>query len=245
VSSSVYQVVGARSTRTGALHEFQQLGTEAMAASGREHLAAYEGWAEKERRLAQNEEIGSSPTDPEPPAQAWTELQQTTYRIADQPGNVFQNTVSIFRLNDISLNFDWYMVLTVPESQPNYLGCRGGTCGWWTNQRVFTMSTNPQAVLFDHGPLNTITSDTASFSIGGLINSTGPGVNAGYSVSWPQKSVTTRDQSDLITGVGKWNEAFEGNSLFSAPPETSTGLFLSHQGSIFQVTWWTSRELHD
>ena len=215
-SAPVYQVVAARATRTGALHEFLQLGTEALATSSSARLAAYETWAEKERRLAQKEETGFLVGDPEPPAQAWTELQQTTLNQTDQYGNIFQNTVSVFRLNDISLNHDWYMVLTDPESQPDYQGCTPfvGTCGWWTHQRVFTMSTNPQAVLFDHGPLNKITSENASFSIGGLINATGPGVTAGYSVSWQQQSVTTTDQSDLANGVGSWNETFadEGRS---------------------------------
>jgi hypothetical protein len=138
-SAPVYQAVAARATRTGALHEFHQLGTKAMAASGRADLARYERWAEKERRLAQNEETGSLVGDPEPPAQAWTELQQTTLSQKDQYDNFFQNTLTVFRLNDISLEHDWYMVLTDPESQPSYQGCTPfvGTCGWWTHQRVF------------------------------------------------------------------------------------------------------------
>jgi hypothetical protein len=239
----IYQVVAARATRTGALHEFLQLGKPAIDASSATTLAAYEIWAENERSFSQQQESGSLPTDPQPPAQAWTELQQTTLNDSDDSGNIFQNTVSVFRLNDISPQFDWYMVLTDPQSQPNYKGCivfGFGACGWWTHQRVFTMSTTPQSVLFDHGPLNTITSTTASFSIGGLINSTGPGVNAGYSVSWQQQSVTTTDQSELANGVGKWNEAFEDEGVFTKPPETSIGLFLSHQGSIFQVPEGTS-----
>jgi hypothetical protein len=35
--------------------------------------------------------------------------------------------------------------------------------------------------------------------------------------------------------VGKWNEAFTDEGAVTKPPETSIGLFLSHQGSIFQV----------
>ncbi len=177
----VYRVVAARATRTGALHEFLQLGKAADA-------TAYEKWAEKEARLAQDQESGRLPTDPQPPAEAWTELQQITINTKDpENGNVFQNTVSVFRLNDISPKFDWYMVLTDPESQPNYNGCIPfglASCGWWTHQRVFTMSTTPQALLFDHGPLNQITSSTAGFNIGGTLSATGPGVTAGYSETW-------------------------------------------------------------
>lgn len=199
----VYQMVAARATRTGALHEFLQLGKTG-------NSTAYERWAEKEARLAQDEESGSLPTDPQPPAQAWTELQQITMNQKDLDGNIFQNTVSVFRLNDISPQFDWYMVLTDPESQPNYGGCivfGFGSCGWWTHQRVFTMSTTPQALLFDHGPLNQITSSTAGFNIGGTLSATGPGVTAGYSETWQQPSVTTTDKSNLAQGVGMWNEA--------------------------------------
>ncbi len=32
-----------------------------------------------------------------------------------------------------------------------------------------------------------------------------------------------------------WNESFVDEGVFTVPPETSIGLFLSHQGSIFQV----------
>jgi hypothetical protein len=233
-TAPVYQVVAARATKTGALHEFQQLGTKAMAASGGVNLSAYERWAEKEQRLAaQNEETGSLVGDP-PPQAAWTELQQTTFSTPDGYANSFQNTVSIFRLNDTSSQYDWYMVLTDPASTPNYKGCYPFYCGWWTNQRVFTMSTNPQAVLFEHGPLNTITGENVSFSLGSNLNLNGPGADARFTISWTQLSVTTTDQSDLVHGVGKWNEAFEGNGL-GPPPETSIGVFLSHQGSVFQV----------
>jgi hypothetical protein len=232
----VYQIVAARATRTGALHEFQQLGMEAIAVRSSVQLAVFATWAEKERRLAQKEETGSSPGDTEPRAQAWTELQQTTFNASDGNANFFQNTVSIYRLNDTSLSFDWYMVLTDPESTPHYQGCNGFDCGWWTDQRVFTMSTNPQAVLFDHGPLNKITTSTAGFTIGSMLNAVGLGVNATYSENWQQPSVTTTDESDLVNGVGKWDEAFQGNGFAGTPPpETSIGLFLSHQGSIFQV----------
>src|SRR6185437_6045303 len=101
-SAPVYHLVAARATRTGALHEFQRLGPEGIAASDNADLATYDRWAEKERRLSQEEETGSAIGDPEPPPiGAWTELQQTTLSQTDQYGNVFQNTLSVYRLNDI------------------------------------------------------------------------------------------------------------------------------------------------
>ncbi len=102
------------------------------------------------------------------------------------------------------------------------------------------MSTTPQALLFDHGPLNQITSSTAGFNIGATLSATGPGVTARYSETWQQPSVTTTDKSNLAQGVGMWNEAFVDEGVFTVPPETSIGLFLSHQGSIFQVPEGTS-----
>jgi hypothetical protein len=53
--------------------------------------------------------------------------------------------------------------------------------------------------------------------------------------AWNQPSVVTTDQSNLSKGVGQWNEAFAGQGFLQAPPETSIGTFVSHQGSIFQV----------
>ena len=232
-----YEIVAARVTKRGALHEFVQWRAAGPAATSSHDLRAYASWVEKERRLAFQEENGILLGTPSPPAQAWTQLQQVTYSTTSSQSNVLQNTVSVYRLNDISANGDWYMVLTNPQSQPNFQGCVVffGPCGWWTGQRWFTMTTIPPAILFDHGPNNAITTSNASFTIGGTLNATGPGITAGYTSSWSQPSVQTFDQSDLKTGTGKWYEAFTGNSAFSAPPETSTGLFASNQGSIFQV----------
>jgi hypothetical protein len=100
--------VAVRATRTGALREFLRLAKSVIDASNTSDLAAYEAWAEKKRRLAQEEESGSLPADPTPPAQAWTELQQMTVNQTDEDGDIFQNTISVFRLNDISLNFNCY-----------------------------------------------------------------------------------------------------------------------------------------
>src|SRR5262249_5935733 len=74
-----------------------------------------------------------------------------------------------------------------------------------------------------------------SFNIGGSLNAVGPNVITAYSVTWQQQSVVTTDQSSLPSGVGMWNEAFQDEGVFTPPPGTSKGLFLSHQGSIFQV----------
>jgi hypothetical protein len=230
----VYQLVAARATKRGALHEFAQLG----AATGGLDSLAYQRWAEKEGRLALQEEPGVLPTEPVPPPQAWTELYKTTTSTTSPNGNVFQNTVSAYRLNDTDPAHDYYMVLTDPQSEPHFTGCPLA-CGWFTSQRVFTMSTTPAMVLVDHGPNNPITNDSGSFTIGGEL-SPSPGVDASFTHSWQQPSVVTTDQSDLGKGIGQWNEAFAGQGVFQPPPETSTGTFVSHQGSIFQVPGGTT-----
>jgi hypothetical protein len=56
--------VAVRATRTGAVREFLRLGKSVIDASNTSDLAAYEAWAEKKRRLAQEEESGSLPADP-------------------------------------------------------------------------------------------------------------------------------------------------------------------------------------
>jgi len=38
------------------------------------------------------------PTDPTPPAQAWTELQQMTINRTDEDGNIFQNSGKAYRI---------------------------------------------------------------------------------------------------------------------------------------------------
>src|SRR6185312_10891706 len=97
VATRVYQIVAARATATGALHEFQQLGTQAIDASDTDKFTAYEKWAAKEGQLAQDEACGSLPTTPQPPcSKPWTELQQTTFQSTDRYNNVFQNTISVY-----------------------------------------------------------------------------------------------------------------------------------------------------
>ncbi len=237
-----YQVVAARATKSGALHEFLQIGAAATGANTADS-EAFTDWAQNEEVLAAQEASGAG-TEPSPPAQAWTELQRMTVNERNVNGNVYQNSIAVYRLNDINPNADWYMVLTNPQSQPNYQGCHvfgTGNCGWWTHQRVFTMATTPEALLFDHGPLNTISSDSGYWTIGGSLGPEGPGINVSYSQNWEQPKVTTVDQSNLTTGMAQWTESFGGQGPFGGvPPQTSIGLFLSHQGAIFQFPEGTS-----
>ena len=238
-----YQVVAARAAKGGALHEFLQIGAAAAGANNADS-EAFTSWARNEELLAAQEASGASGAEPSPPAQAWTELQQLTVNDPNLNGNVYQNSIAVYRLNDINPNSDWYMVLTNPQSQPNYQGCKTfgtGNCGWWTHQRVFTMATTPAAILSDHGPLNTISSDSGYWTIGGSLGPEGPGINVSYSQNWEQPSVTTVDQSNLTTGMAQWTERFGGQAPFGGvPPQTSIGLFLSHQGAIFQFPEGTS-----
>jgi Bacterial Ig-like domain (group 3)/Galactose oxidase, central domain len=230
------RIVAVRLASNGALHQFAYFTAETDLTAGQ---TAFARWADREKQFA----LGMRPdiADPQPPAQAWTQVQQTTVAGSDNDQNKYQTTATIYRLNDISSAGDWYMALTDPEIQPNFYKTDCATafnsCGWYSSERIVTMSTNPGFVLFDHGPTQQITSDTAGFTIGGTLNPTGPGVSATYSTSWPQPSVVTKDKSDLTSGTGQWHENFRGQGFWSAgrPPLTSTALFLSHQGSIFQV----------
>ena len=231
-----HQMEAVRMTAGGALHQFLYLADSSAPAAGD---AAFAAWAERESQTAS----GFSPAvgDPQPPAQAWTEVQQTTVAGDDNEKNHYQTTVSVFRLNDISSAGDWYMVLSDPEIQPNFHATDCGTifnsCGWYTSRRIVTMTTSPAFLLFDHGPNTPITTETAGFTIGGSLSQTGPGVTATFTRSWQQPSVTTADKSDLAAGTAEWVESFEGQPFWNTgkPPATARSLFLSHQGSIFQV----------
>ncbi len=230
------QVVAVRAAANGALHQFTSSSDSSSPDAGPDGWQLdFAQWMDGEIQTALN----PAAAGPGPPEQAWTQLLQLTDLHTDSHGSHFQNTLAVYRLNDISSAGDWYMVLTNPQSQPNYRGCvplAFGDCGWWTHRRSVTMSTTPASILFDHGPLNVIENSTASFTIGGSLSSSGPGLDVSYSQTWEQPSVKTTDTSNLQSGTGQWIEDFTGQGFFgSAPPQTSTGLFLSHQGSIFQV----------
>jgi Galactose oxidase, central domain len=226
------QVVATRATPGGALHQYYGFASAEAPQGAWE--PAFDQWASRARG-------GSALQLPPPPAEAWTELQQVTHTTSDSQSNTTQHTATVFRLNDINADNDWYMVLQEPEVEPNWSPNPPGALpctlafGWWTNQRVFTISTAPEFLLFDHGPTGTITTSNAGFTIGGLLNVTGPGVSATYTASWSQPSVTTIDQSNLNAAVAQWEENFAGPPAVGCPPETSIETFYSNQGAIFQV----------
>jgi hypothetical protein len=224
------QVVAVRATPGGALHQYHGFASAGAPPGAWE--PAFDQWVSRER--------GDSALQlPPPPAEAWTELQQVTRTTTDNDGNTTRHTATVYRVNDINAEHDWYMVLQEPQVEPNWSPGSGVPCtniyGWWTDQRGFTISTAPEFLLYDHGPTGTISTSNAGFTIGGLLNVTGPGVSASYTTSWSQPSVTTIDQSNLNTNVAQWEENFAGPGDFSCPPETSIETFYSNQGAIFRV----------
>ena len=110
--------------------------------------------------------------DPTPPEKAWTLLSETTVQGSSNNLNFEQNTISIYRLNDITTAADYYMVFTEPEVKPNWTGnCNGfDECDWHTMSRSFTHAASPSTALIDHGPTGTVGDGSAGFSIGGDLN---------------------------------------------------------------------------
>jgi hypothetical protein len=189
--------------------------------------------------------------DPTPPSEAWTLLYTVTVSAGDGAGEM-QSTDSIFRLNTTSVQNDFYMVYTRPQTQPQYTNIVGAAstcdgisfCGWHTIERDFTIglsATTGPTTLVDHGPTGTISGSSVGFSIGASVGPDGPGVSAGFSASWNQPDVSTTDQSSDSTG--QWQETFSFAGQYSClppgggnvVPDTSKGTFLSQQGAIFQI----------
>jgi Bacterial Ig-like domain (group 3)/Galactose oxidase, central domain len=186
--------------------------------------------------------------DPTPPAAAWTLLYQTT--VEAEAGDYEQNTIAIYRLNGIDPTSDYYMVSTTPQVEPGWTGnCNGfDECDSHTVSRYFVHGEpTDNSTLVDHGPTGTVANGTVGFTIGGSLTAAGPGGTAGFSASWSQPDVTTVDQS--VSNAAAWQETFqmlsggsECNPLGGKNnvPGTSSGTFLSRQGSIFQVPGGTS-----
>jgi hypothetical protein len=241
-SAGALKVVAVRAASSGSLHQFHGFASGSAADAGTPQRDTVwqrplKAWVAREQRRA----LGVADDVPPPPADAWTPLQEVTYQQSDIGNNVFQNTISVYRLNEDNTAFDWYMVLQDPTSQPNFstMHCNFflPECGWWTSSRTFTITTGPSFLLFDHGPTQQITSSTAGFNIGGSLVGPNPGVSVAYSTSWQQPSVTTTDQSSLSSGMAQWQESFQGEASppSGAPPGTSISTFQSFQGAIFQV----------
>src|SRR5215472_7190844 len=124
--------------------------------------------------------------DPSPPAQAWTLLYQTTIESFGSGGSE-QNTIGLYRLNDINPTSDYYMVYTSPEVRPDWTGnCNGfDQCDSHTISRHFEHDA-PIAGLFltDHGPTGTVGNGSVQFQIGLTLSTKGPGGSVAFSSSW-------------------------------------------------------------
>ncbi|HEX4166978.1 MAG TPA: Ig-like domain repeat protein [Bryobacteraceae bacterium] len=226
---------------SGELRQFTSATSGNPARDSPDAEAGFEQW----RQNQVSEAVG----DPGPPADSWTEVLETIYQQTGDPGGAggswgsLQNIVRVYRLNASNTDGEYYMVLTDPQVSPNFSvpasNCASAflaPCGWYTTSRNITISTSPAAILFDHGPINQITTGSGSWTIGAGI----PGaINAGFSQNWSQPSVTTTDQSSTASGTGQWNEAFVSETAFTPLPGTSTSTFLSHQGAILKLPFGT------
>lgn len=235
--------VAVRSSMNGSLHQF--LGFIVPKGSHHPHQSqrAFSQWVDRERARACASGLTTLPPelsaaeDPQPPMQAWTELSETTNSAGDDGGDASRSTIAVYRLNDVDEAYDWYMVLSHPQVQPNFQGCSSFpiNCQELTFQRVVTLQTQPTFILFNHGPSTQVSVVNVSFSIGGSLNQTGPGVSARFGESWQQPSVNTLDQSSLSQNLAQWTENFLWPINSYSPAPTSSSIFLSHQGAIFQV----------
>jgi D-alanyl-D-alanine carboxypeptidase len=194
-------------------------------------------WIKQELSRASGALVG----DPEPPPEAWTTLYVTTVQ-ASAEGGAEEDNISVYRLNTTDPKTDYYLVYTVPTVQPNWHGnCDGiEECDWHTYSRLLgTGLTNGKVT--DHGPTGTINTSTASFSIG--VSADGP--SATFGASWSQPDVVTTDLTTVGGPASGWDEEF-GNAdircdpAFGRVPDTSSGTFLSRQGTIYSVPGGTT-----
>jgi hypothetical protein len=234
-------VIAVRISPTGATHQFVSV-AGARKRDDSWHVA-FKNWVERERARAAAFGLDILPPelsgaeDPQPPTEAWTELTEVTMTQSDSNNDTTRFTVSVYRLNDIDAAGDWYMILTHPQGQPNFVGCGGFpiSCGQVTFQRDVSMTTAPEFILYDHGPSTQVSVTTVSFTLGSALNATGPGVSAMFGESWQQPSVDTKDVSSLSNNTAGWSEIYNWPPNSYSPAPTSSSIFLSHQGALFQV----------
>jgi hypothetical protein len=177
-----------------------------------------------------------------PNAANWTTEAELAEDSFDSSGNYFSDRIRLYRLNDLSPQYDWYMIVRDPTSKPNLTHCLAGFhCGWYTVKRDFQTSLDRSLVnnngfsLYDWTPQNTITEKTGSFSLGFGLSGVVPSLDVGYAFTWPQPNVTTTVYAAILQKEASWVEAFTGSKPFQRPPITSTDAFMSHNGLIFRV----------
>lgn len=231
--------IAVRLTAKGALHEYLAFNATSNPTDPSADSRFWQ-WVDGEREKAkqdqdpdlQSSQLGDAP---QVPSQAWTQINQITNSTRNDDG-ISQITLSIYRLIEFDSGGDWYMVLLDPTAGPNgQCGSNGGgaVCLHATLNRSFTLSaTGADLLLVDHGPTATITTSNAELNLGFSLSPAGPSGSIGFKQTWSQPSVTTVDQTNIVTGVPAWHETFNfGNPI----PATMYTPFVSHQGAIFQV----------
>ncbi len=239
----VLRTVAVRATETGSVHVFTEYVDPSVTSAASE--AAFDAWAGRESFASDAQQKDASTPRKfaqENPGSAWTEVAQVLKTGTSAAGNRSSVTVRVYRLNSTDTAYDFYMVLFNTEAIPNFSSnpCLPTNCGWYQSARdvAASMAYGPgrtAAVLLDHGPTGTITTETTGFSIGGNLgaNASGPmgGVSVTFSQTWSQPSVTTTDKTTPT--VAEWREDFSDWNFGIAG--TSSGTFLSYQGAIFRV----------
>lgn len=239
---TVLRVVAVRQNARGEVHQYLGYTSAKDSAPETSWVRQFDRWLQKE---VETDEVET----PQPPDdKAWTTLLKATTSTETYLGNQLQLTMTIYRLDELEAETDWYMVLTDTESIPNFTDYFDSSspgvcnffdqCDWHMYQRGVGIGL-ASGTLVDHGPTGTITTETAGFNIGGSLNPAGAGASASYSQSWSQPSITTLDLS--TTTFGQWEETVGYEDSNYDPYnhteyEVGFATFVSYQGAIFSVT---------
>lgn len=159
-------------------------------------------------------------------------------------------TANGFKIQDGWPDKDWYLLETLYHHQivdyvqsfPS-LGSTGHV-GFYVQDRYLTYQRNDwTSKLVEYGPTGTISSGNATISIGGSIDTGGPGVSALYSRSYAIPDITIIDSSSMVFSMCDWRERFtcpRGDYVWYPsvdwPCNASKGTFLSYQSAIYRTT---------
>ncbi len=152
-------------------------------------------------------------------SQRKTGTTQGTFSGKQQTTGTYAHKITVYKLDDANYSQgDWYRIdLSMETAISNY---RKGSsvCGWYIDKAIVAFDlTTSGGEIWELGPPTTSGSSSTSFSVGGMLGSSGPRITASYSMTQTVPDAGIKLMRNTVNETAIWIASLQGCKNVGSP----------------------------